>query len=221
MKKSLKISLKTLFKIFFIILLFIISIVLIIPNTTNNKNLVSNNISTNSNNLTNTYESSNTTFQVNSNDPLSETKLLLLEKFELAIDLYFLDSNYFNFSPYDSEKVIIENNVYYFQITNYDTILTQNISPNLFEDFKENAVCLVFLNDEPYIVEGGFGYKSYLGVSDISNINITNEKISCTITTMHEDPMTNIAFYKDQTFSIIKSSDSWLINEFDFLYTMR
>ena len=221
MKKSLKISLKTLFKIFFIILLFIISIVLIIPNTTNNENLVSNNISTNSNNLTNTYESSNTTFQVNSNDPLSETKLLLLEKFELAIDLYFLDSNYFNFSPYDSEKVIIENNVYYFQITNYDTILTQNISPNLFEDFKENAVCLVFLNDEPYIVEGGFGYKSYLGVSDISNINITNEKISCTITTMHEDPMTNIAFYKDQTFSIIKSSDSWLINEFDFLYTMR
>lgn len=150
----------------------------------------------------------------NDKEAFSKTEAidLLGKKYEEAIKLYDISSEYFDI---DEEYETIDG-VQYYKIKNYETVLRDNFSEEVFKDFEEKATCLVIIDKKPYLAEGGRGFSTYAGVEEFKDITITNNKITAIVKTKHNDMDGNFFEYKESTFSIIKNGDNWIINEFNF-----
>ena len=104
---------------------------------------------------------------------------LLKQKYATALELYDMSEEYF-----DKEKVYetIDGKEYEcYKITNYDTVLKNNFSEKMFNDFENKAVCLEIRNEIPYMVDGGMGFTTYAGVEEFKDITIANDKITATV----------------------------------------
>lgn len=150
----------------------------------------------------------------------AEAKKLIDTKWELAMQLYTLSDTYFDWGQNFSEmKFTKDEKGYeygYYQLHNYYEVLEKYFSPNMFSDFEKNAVCLEKINNIPCIVEGDGGFYSYDGIEEIFNVQITLEKITAIIKTRHVDGEGNFLEYRESPFTLVKSGDNWLINEYTY-----
>ena len=105
-------------------------------------------------------------------------------------------------------------NDYIYLVKNYDNIVDNNFSNSLKSNFEKNAICLVVFQDKHWLEEGGGGFSTYNGIEELSNIEITNNKISCIVKTKHIDGEGKPLEYEESSFSIIKNGNDWLIDDF-------
>lgn len=174
----------------------------------------------NNNEITNSQENTNTTSDINNSNNLNtskastmseeEAKKILLEKYELAINLYELSKDYFNWA---NEPTVI-NDEYYLELTNYDEVLNNNFSSTMFNDFEKNAICLEIINGTAYIAQGGGGFSSFAGVEEFNDIKITEDEISSIVKTKHNDINDNFYGYEDNPFILVKKGNNWLIDKY-------
>lgn len=143
----------------------------------------------NNNEITNSQENANTTFDINNSNNLNtskastmseeEAKKILLEKYKLAIQLYGLSEDYFNWA---NEGTFI-NDEYYLELT-------------------------------AYIAQGGGGFSSFTGVEEFKDIKITEDKISSIVKTKHNDINDNFYGYEEDPFVLVKKGNNWLIDKY-------
>lgn len=174
----------------------------------------------NNNEITNSQENTNTTSDINNSNNLNtskastmseeEAKKILLEKYELAINLYELSKDYFNWA---NEPTVI-NDEYYLELTNYDEVLNNNFSSTMFNDFEKNATCLKIIDGTAYIAQGGGGFSSFAGVEEFKDIKITEDKISSIVKTKHNDINDNFYGYEENPFILVKKGNNWLIDKY-------
>lgn len=179
----------------------------------------------NNNEITNSQENTNTTSDINDSNinnsnnlntskastmSEEEAKKILLEKYELAINLYGLSEDYFNWA---NEPTFI-NDEYSLELTNYDEVLNNNFSSNMFNDFEKNAICLEIINGTAYIAQGGGGFSSFAGVEEFKDIKITEDKISSIVKTKHNDINDNFYGYEEDPFVLVKKGNNWLIDKY-------
>lgn len=182
--------------------------------------IFSSNKNENNNEITNSQENTNTTSDINNSNNLNtskastmseeEAKKILLEKCELAINLYELSKDYFNWA---NEPTVI-NDEYYLELTNYDEVLNNNFSSTMFNDFEKNATCLKIIDGTAYIAQGGGGFSSFAGVEEFKDIKITEDKISSIVKTKHNDINDNFYGYEEDPFVLVKKGNNWLIDKY-------
>ena len=151
-----------------------------------------------------------------------EAKKLIKEKYELAIDL-FLDVGKFECISDINDSRVIEEKVegqnytwHYYPITNYDEIVNEYLSDNIKSYFEEKNSRIITKNEKKYTTDGGVGFISYDEINEIKNLNITSEKITCTVKIKCVDIDDKFKEYRESDFSIIKEGDTWLIEKFDY-----
>lgn len=146
-----------------------------------------------------------------------ETKKLIEEKWNLALKLYNLSDEYFNWESENAENKIEDGYIYScYPITNYNEVLEKYFTSNMYNDFENNATCLKIFDNVPYIVEGGGGFSSYDGIEEILNIQKTPEKITAIVKTRHLDIDGNTLEYRENPFTLIRKEDNWLIDEYSY-----
>lgn len=151
----------------------------------------------------------------------NEAKELMQEKWDLACELYNLSDKYFDWGEEKSELETKKGEDGYtfecYKITNYHEVLEKYFTSNMYSYFENNAICLKIIDDIPYIVEGGGGFSSYDGIEEILNIQITSEKITGIIKTRLSDVNGDFLEYKENPFTLVKSGDNWLIDEWRYV----
>ena len=151
-----------------------------------------------------------------------DAKKLIKEKYELAIDL-FLGSEKFEIISDTNDSRVVKEKVegqnyesYYYPITNYDEIVNKYLSSNIKSYFEEKNSMIITKDEKKYTTDGGVGFISYDEINEIKNLNITNEKITCTVKIKCVDIDDKFKEYRESDFSIIKDGDTWLIEKFDY-----
>ena len=148
-----------------------------------------------------------------------DAKKLIKDKYELSVKL-FTGIEMFEVLNEDDPNTIKENEgdmaIYLYPITNYDEIIDKYLSKDIIEYFEEKNTLIVIKNDKKYTTDGGSGFVSYDGIEEITDINITAEKISATIKIKCNDLDGEFVEYRESEFSIVKDGENWLIEKFEY-----
>lgn len=148
-----------------------------------------------------------------------DAKKLIKDKYELSVKL-FTGIEMFEVLNEDDPNTIKENEgdmaIYLYPITNYDEIIDKYLSKDIIEYFEEKNTLIVIKNDKKYTTDGGSGFVSYDGIEEITDINITAEKISATIKIKCNNLDGEFVEYRESEFSIVKDGENWLIEKFEY-----
>ncbi|MBQ9657533.1 MAG: dockerin type I repeat-containing protein, partial [Clostridia bacterium] len=151
------------------------------------------------------------------NKQISEQKSeeIINEKYQLASKLINLDSTYFDISKNPIEKINSDNvKGYYYKINNYEEICDKYLTSECKKYFDEKAICLVWIQNEAYIAEGGASPSQNGGI-EFYNINTTESEISATVRmTIIEPDTNNILGFAENTFKLVLENEEWKIAEY-------
>lgn len=143
-----------------------------------------------------------------------EAKKLIEEKFNLATELINLNKEFEILS--EPTEFIEENEIktYYYEISNYDEVCEKYFTNNAKKYFDKNANCLVWIENKPYIAEGGASPNFNAGI-EIKNIKIQEDMIQSTIEMKLFNTDANEDLGKvESTFKLKKENQIWKIEEF-------
>jgi hypothetical protein len=117
----------------------------------------------------------------------------------------------------------------YEEIYNSDEVLVNNFdelssiySQNALDTYKTEMNLFVFKNGKTYITAGDINVSNYIAKIDFENVVYSSDSITCdVIRTFRKsfdssDEEYNETYTKSDTFTIIKDSDGWIIDEFSY-----
>ena len=132
---------------------------------------------------------------------------LLEEKFYLGMKLIYPGPPYFEWSE---EDLFIED-YQYKEIINYNDICNEFLTSNAKNYLDQKGCCLVWIENKPYITEGGGGFSGFGGVK-FKNINITKDTIEADAIQTRIDMDDKYIGEWKMKFKIKKIDDKWKID---------
>ena len=194
----------------------------------NTLNSISNVISASQTNTT-TEESKNSTSNTTTQESQKETSKLTDSEAEKLVESKYTELKDILFEHNSSNKYFAKSSTLTqsaggYLITNYDEIMEKYFSANgksTFENIKNSefekiCCCLKFVNKKLYSYEGGGFGSGVDGLKSVTDINVTDSKISATLVLNVVDPDGNKLDDKKSTMKLtLNDNNEWVIDDFD------
>jgi hypothetical protein len=139
-----------------------------------------------------------------------ETLAIYYKKMQDTFEIMNIDYDYEEI--YNSDEVLVNN---------FDE-LSSIYSQNALDTYKTEMSLFVFKNGKTYITAGDINVSNYIAKIDFENVVYSSDSITCdVIRTFRKsfdssDEEYNETYTKSDTFTIIKDSDGWIIDEFSY-----